>query len=193
MYEIPTSLEFNGGEHKIANDGDYRTILDCFSALNDSEIEKEDRIVACLIIFYEELIDIEDLEKLGDIEVAINAMFDFFRCNQPEAPQTETYRLIDWNQDEQLICSAINPIAQQEIRTIPYLHWWTFMGYYNAIGKSVLATIVSIRSKIVHGEKLEKWEIKFRRENPQYFNWKSANADKFKEDEEIKALWNSNS
>lgn len=193
MYQIPVSLEFNGGEHKIANDADYRTILDCFSALNDSDITKEARIIACLIIFYEELIDIEDLDKLGDIDTAINKMFEFFRCNQPEAPQYESYRLIDWEQDEQLICSAINPIANQEIRSLPYLHWWTFMGYYNAIGKSVLATIVSIRSKIVHGEKLEKWEIKFRRENPQYFNWKSASADKFKEDEEIKALWNSNS
>ena len=193
MYQIPTSLEFNGGEHKICNDGDYRMVLDCFSALNDSEIDEQQRLMACLVIFYDEIIELEDLKKLGDLNIATQKMFDFFRCNQPEAPQAFVYRLIDWKQDEQMICSAINPIANQEIRSMPYLHWWTFMGYYNAIGKSVLSTVVSIRNKLMRGDKMEKWERKFKIENPQYFNWQSGSADKYKEDEEIRELWNKNS
>lgn len=193
MYQIPTALEFNGEIHPIREKADYRVILDCFSALNDETLSKEERIVACLIIFYEELDDIESLSLLGDIEIATQKMFDFFRCNQPESPVQQHYNLIDWEQDEQLICAAINPIACAEIRSIDYLHWWTFMGYYNSIGKSVLATVVSIRSKIVHGEKMEKWENKYKRENPQYFNWKSKSAEDIALDEEVKALWNSNS
>jgi len=190
MYQIPTKLEFNGENHKIAENGDYRMVLDCFSALNDAELTKEERMIACLIIFYEELIDIEDINEIKDIDTWIKEMFQFFRCNQPEAPQVLSHNLIDWEQDEQMICAAINPIANNEIRSIPYLHWWTFMGYYNSIGKSVLATVVSIRNKIVRGDKMEKWENKFKRENPQYFNWKSKSVDNIKEDEEVKALWN---
>ena len=193
MYQIPTSLQFNGAEHKIRNNGDYRVILDCFAALNDEEIDRTERLYACLIIFYEELEEIEDLESLGDIEEAIKAMFDFFRCGQPESTQTSPYKLIDWEGDEQMICAAINPIANTEIRTVDYMHWWTFMGYYNSIGKSMFSTVVSIRDKIVKGTKKEKWENQFIQENPQYFNWKSKSADMFKEDEELRALWESNS
>lgn len=190
MYQIPVELEFNGKKHKIRNDGDYRVILDCFLALNDEELTKEERVIACLIIFYEELETLEDVNGIEDSDTWIKEMFQFFRCNQPEPPISNQYSLIDWEKDEQMICAAINPIAHDEIRSIPYLHWWTFMGYYNSIGKSVLATVVSIRNKIVRGEKMEKWETKFKRENPQYFNWKSKSADELALDEEVKALWN---
>ena len=38
-----------------------------------------------------------------------------------------------------------------------------------AIGESVLSTVVSIRDKIAHHKKLEKWEQDFRRDNSKYF------------------------
>lgn len=193
MYQLPTELEFNGTVHKIRNKGDYRIILDCFLALNDSELTKEERVYACLIIFYEDLNSLEDILSLESVDEPVKKMFDFFRCNQPETVQTAPYALIDWETDEQMICAAVNTVAHEEIRSAPYIHWWTFMGYYNSIGKSVLSTVVSIRNKIMKGKKLEKWETEFRRENPQYFAWKAKSADEIKEDEEIKALWNSNS
>ena len=53
-----------------------------------------------------------------------------------------------------------------------------------AIGESVLATVVSIRNKILKGEKMDKWEQKFRQENAHYFNWNSKSI----EDQELDAL-----
>ena len=35
MYEIPISVRINNIEYRIRNNGDYRVILDCFSALQD--------------------------------------------------------------------------------------------------------------------------------------------------------------
>ena len=71
-----------------------------------------------------------------------------------------------------MIVSAINNVAHTEIRALPYLHWWTFTGYYMAIGECPLSMVVGIRNKLAKHKKLEKYELEFKRQNPQYFTWK---------------------
>ena len=56
MYEIPTTIELDGKEFNIRNNGDYRTILDCFNALQDAELNKQERLFASLIIFYQDFL-----------------------------------------------------------------------------------------------------------------------------------------
>ena len=65
------------------------------------------------------------------------------------------------------------------------------MGYYLAIGESPMATIVSIRNKIVEGKKLQKYEQEFRNDNPQYFTWDSKSYEEKEAEEAIMAMWNS--
>ena len=113
----------------------------------------------------------EKLSKLGDSLVKLN-------------------KTIDWEKDSQLISSAINKVAGQEIRAVPYIHWWTFMGYFSAIGESPLSTVLSIRNKLVKGKKLEKWEREFRMSSPQYFKWNSKSLEQRQADREILSLWN---
>ena len=192
MFEIPTTIELNGKEFNIRNKGDYRTILDCFAALEDAELDKQERLFASLIIFYEDIDSIEDIYKLGDIETAINEMYKFFNCGSDESNGRKVnHKLMDWKQDEQLIASAVNKVAGIEVRSIEYLHWWTFMGYYSAVGKCPLATILNIRDKIVKGKKLEKEERTFRQENPQYFVWNKNTVEEEEADRLVKELWNS--
>ena len=90
-----------------------------------------------------------------------------------------------------MIASAVNKVAGIEVRATSYIHWWTFMGYYLAIGESPLATIVSIRSKIMEGKKLEKYESKFKNDNPQYFIWDNKSIEDKEAEEAIMSLWNS--
>jgi hypothetical protein len=59
-----------------------------------------------------------------------------------------------------------------------------------AVGESTLSTVVSIRNKIVSGESMEKWENKFRQENPQYFNWNSKTAEEIEIENYVSNLWN---
>ncbi|MBO6261536.1 MAG: hypothetical protein J6N95_02915 [Bacilli bacterium] len=192
MFEIPTTIELNGKEFNIRNKGDYRTILDCFAALEDAELDKQERLFASLIIFYEDIDSIEDIYKLGNIETAISEMYKFFNCGSDESSGRKVnYKLMDWKQDEQLIASAVNKVAGTEVRSIDYLHWWTFMGYYSAIGKCPLSTILNIRDKIVKGKKLEKEERTFRQENPQYFVWNKNTVEEEEADRLVKELWNS--
>lgn len=191
MYSIPISIEIDGKEHHIRNNGDYRVILDCFSALEDTELDMQERLAASLIIFYDELASIDDLYKLGDVQEAARKMYDFFNCGHSQIGTKTNYKLIDWEQDEQLICSAINKVAGKEIRFEPYIHWWTFLGYYTAIGESPIATIITIREKIIKGKKLEKHEREFRTSNPEYFAWRSKSVDAQEIDKLARELWNS--
>ena len=192
MFEIPVVLQVGEQSLTIRNKGDYRMVLDCFSALNDIELTKEERVYCCLIIFYEEFNDITDLMKFPWLNEAVQKMYWFFNCGDDKGIGANKHRkLIDWDGDSQLIASAINNVANTEIRLAEYIHWWTFMGYYLAIGESPLATIVGIRSKIVEGKKLEKYENKFRNDNPQYFLWDSKSVDEKEAENAVMSLWNS--
>lgn len=167
-------------------------VLDCFEALNDTELPKEGRLIACLAIFLEEITDVSQVYKLPDLDLVCKETMKFFNCGQEEEQtKSSNYKLIDWNRDEPLICSAINKVAGKEVRSEPYIHWWTFMGYYTAIGECSLSTIVGIRYKQSKNKKLEKYEQQFVRENPQYFNWDRRTAEQIEEDEFIHSLWNS--
>lgn len=168
MYELPKEIMINKQSWAIRNGGDYRVVLDCFLALEDFELTKEERILSALIIFYEDLNSVEDVFNLPDLECAYKEMVKFFNCGQAES-YGSNINLIDWESDSTLIMSAINNVAGKEVRSEEYVHWWTFMGYYVAIGECPLSNIVGIRYKRAKGKKLEKYEKDFVRDNPQYF------------------------
>lgn len=191
MYNLQTKVEINGASFGIRNKGDFRMVLDCFKVLNDMDLDGVERIYSSLIIFYEDFEDIEDVLDQEDImKELVEAMFLFFNEGEENIKSnTNNHRLIDWEKDSNLVCSAINNVAGQEIRALEYLHWWTFLGYYMAIGECALTTIVTIRNKIANEEKLEKYEKKFRQQNPEYFNIDMRSNSQKEADQYIRQLW----
>ena len=191
MYSLQTSVSINQASFKITNRGDFRMVLDCFKALHDTELTEPERMYSTLIIFYEDINSIRDVNAHADIlEKLISEMMRFFNGGEDEKEDKgKSYRLIDWEKDSNLICSAVNNVAKTEIRALEYLHWWTFLGYYMAIGESSLATIVGIRSKIAKNEKLEDYEKKFRNENPEYFNIDLRSREQQEAEDYVKELW----
>lgn len=197
MFSLPTSVFINGQPYGITQKGDYRMVLDCFTALNDIELDKTERIYSALIIFYEDINSIEDIfnefNEEGLIVEAVKEMYSFFDCGQNGVGANMNYKIIDWEQDEQLIASSVNKVAGVEIRAVEYLHWWTFMGYYIAVGQGVLSTVCSIRDKIVKGKKLEDYEKEFKYDNPQYFEWNHKTLEEQELDKELDLIvknWN---
>ena len=191
MYELPTSIIIGDKEFTIRNKGDYRLVLDCFITLDDEELSLEERVLSCLLIFYEDVNEISDISKFPNLQEAIEKMYNFFNCNEIQAPGMKmNYKLIDWEKDSQLICSAINQVANKEIRNEHYIHWWTFMAYFIGIGECTLSTILDIRYKIAKGKKLEKHESQFKRDNPQYFNFNMRTVEQKEADELARQLWN---
>ena len=98
-------------------------------------------------------------------------------------------KLLDWEQDAQVIVADVNKVAGTEIRALPYLHWWTFLSYFHAIGEGQLSTLISIRDKLRRGKKLEQWEKDFYRENKSRVDLKKKySADDLAEQERLKKL-----
>ena len=189
MYTIPTSVTVGGREYKIRNNGDYRVILDCFRALGDIELTAQERLLAALIIFYEDFNTINDINT-DTVSELVTEMYNFFNCGSNTVGTQSSRKLIDWEQDEQLICSAVNNVCNKEIRLEPYIHWWTFMGYFTAVGESPISTIIHIRDKILRGKKLEKHEREYRASNPQYFVWNNKTIEDSEAEKLIRDIWN---
>ena len=80
MYSLPTTIiTSNGKEHKISKNGDFRIVLECFEAINDSELSEDERVLASLLIFYNEFSDFDDILTLHQDELSelIIKMFEF--------------------------------------------------------------------------------------------------------------------
>ena len=190
MYELPKTVEVSGKSYKIRNGADYRTIIGVIDVCEDPELTQEEKTVSAFIIFYDDINDYEDIIDIfgNEAKEAMQAMMKFISYNyDDELASSAKVKLIDWVQDESLIVSGVNGVAKTEIRELKYLHWWTFLSYYMAIGDGPLATVVSIRNKLAKGKKLEKYEQEFRRENPAYFRWKN---EEIEGRNLIESIWN---
>ena len=73
------------------------------------------------------------------------------------------YKSQDWQQDAPLIAAGISRATGQDVRALPYLHWWSFLSWFDAIGEGTFATVVALRDKLRRGKKLESWELEFYR------------------------------
>ena len=93
------------------------------------------------------------LDQSGRWYVAMRLFYPTFA----EMPQ------MDWQQDAPLIAAGISRAAGQDVRTLPYLHWWSFLAWFDAIGEGSFATVVAIRDKLRRGKRLENWELDFYR------------------------------
>lgn len=159
-WTLPVTVELNGKAYPICTD--YRDILEVIEVLGDPELPECLRLPVAMELFYEDGYHLpEDVQ-----EAAASEMMRFLNGGEEETDQTARPQLIDWTQDRTLIVADINKSAGTEVRALPYLHWWTFLSYFFAIGEGRLSAVVSIREKLRTGKKLEDWERKYYRENP---------------------------
>lgn len=165
MYDLPTVIEIDGKECAIRNKGDYRIILDCMNALNDTDMTEQERAYCALVIFYEDITAIPNYQKATD------SMLFFIGYGENDKTGSSP-QLMDWEQDFKHISGAINKTRQQDIRSLEYLHWWSFLDLFFEIGDSTFANIVAIRNKRSKGQKLEKWESDFYSNNRQKIDLK---------------------
>lgn len=161
--ELPKALNICGIDRAIRTD--FRVALIIMQAFNDTELNAEEK----MFIMCDSLYLNFDSFASSEIESAVKLASLFIDGKLTESAclegSTQTARLLDWEQDEQIIFSAINKVAGCEIRALPYLHWWTFLGYFNEIGEGLLATVINIRQKKANGKKLEKHEQEFYRKH----------------------------
>ena len=177
---LPTSLTVNGNEYKIRSD--FRVGILILQAFMDDNLTRQEAITIMLQCLYEDYDNI----PVNDLTEAAQQAVWFLNCGDTIAkPQTHA-PLYNFEQDEQMIFSAINKVAGKEVRALDYLHFWTFIGYFNELEEGTFSTVLSIRSKKQKGKKLEKWEKEFYNNNKELVNLKHQYTDS--EQEDIEAL-----
>lgn len=161
MWDLPTSVEIDGSKYKITNKCDYRMVLDVICALNDNELDDEQKVRTALYIFY------EDIRPCQNIEKAIKEMYKIISYGEEDDGQSENKPpLMNWEHDFPQIAPPVSRVLGYDVRTPDrYTHWYTFLGGYMEIGECTFQNVVSIRSKRAKGKKLEQWEQEFYREN----------------------------
>lgn len=179
MYELPKSAEIGGRKYEIRSD--YRACLDILTCLTDTDLSGEERTIVALSIFYPDMVEIPN----GDLQAAIDYMVWFLNCGD-ENDNRKRPKLMDWEQDFQYIVSPINRAVGYEIRSVEYLHWWTFISAYYEIGDCLFAQIVRIRSLKAKGKKLDKADQEFYKENKRLIDIKAKYSTA---DDEIINQW----
>ena len=164
-YGLPKSVNIGGEDFSIRYD--YRVILDIFEAINDPDLNDEDRALAVLQMFY------PDFDRIEDYDAAIRECLKFINGGKEEETGKKQPQLVCWEQDFPYIVSPVNRVLGEEIRGVEYdieanaggLHWWTFLSAYYEIGDCLFAQIVRIREKKAKGKKLDKSEQEFYKKN----------------------------
>lgn len=166
-FGLPMSVELSGKEYPIRTD--YRDILNLCVALSDPELSQEDKAIVSLVAFYPTIDEMPET----DYEEAIEECFRFINAGQEEE-QKQSPKLVDWEQDFQYIVSPINRVIGKEIRSVEYLHWWTFLSAYYEIGDCLFAQIVRIRDAQARGKKLSKEDREWARKNANLVRFKNT-------------------
>ena len=183
--ELPEHLEIDGKQYKI--NADFRVILNIFQAFDDPELTEREKCFVCVKNLY---CDFENIPE-NDLQTAINQAYWFVGGgNMPEKNDVQKAKIIDWEQDESLYFPAINKVAGFETRSVKFLHWWTFLGYFNEIGEGLFSQVLHIRNKKSRGKKLEKWENEFLCNNRNLVKIrKKYTKEELEEHERINALF----
>lgn len=170
MKWLPTSLEVHGTEYHIRSD--YRPCLEIFEAMGDVELSTEEKWLVALQILYVDDIPPEHYEE------AITQALWFLNGGEESQGKKHEKPIYDWEQDEQMIFSAVNKVAGKEIRSEAYVHYWTFTGYFNEIGEGLFTSVVNIRRKQRKKKKLDKSEQEFYRNNKAMIDLKKKYSQK---------------
>ena len=158
MFDLPSTVTISGIEYPVRTD--FRTILEIFVMLDDPDLTDADKTEALLRMFYVRSEASPEGNRPEDPTAALQAFTDFVDPRQAaKTPATHSTRLIDWQQDFDLMVAPINHILGFECRAADYLHWRTFLAAYLEIPpESVFARVLRIREKLRTGKKLEKYE-----------------------------------
>ena len=162
---LPETLTIGGKEYEICPD--FRIALLIFEAYDDPNLSPFDKAAVMLDSLF---VDPEEIpsEHLQEACTVASWFLDGGKEESSEQTshiQPKANQLFSWTQDEQMIFSAINKVAGREIRSLDFLHWWTFLGYFSEIDEGLFTTVISIRQKQAKKKPLEKWEKQFYEKN----------------------------
>lgn len=156
--QLPNALEVGGKMLPIRTD--FRDVLNLFPMFDDPELSDiEKAYVACRKLY--------QCEITADIfEEAVDKLYWFIDGGDIPKEEPAPVRIIDWEKDERMLMPAISKtVSVPDVRSLPYMHWFTFVGAFGEMSEGLFSSILNVRRKLADGEKLEEWEKKWIRKN----------------------------
>ena len=155
---LPQALEVGGKMLPIRTD--FRDILNLFPMFDDEELSDiEKAYVACRNIYKCEISE-------QNFEEATGKLWWFIDGGDIPKEEPAPVRIIDWQKDERIIMPAISKTTGvPDVRSLPYLHWWSFLGAFGETDEGLFSMVLNLRRKIADGEKLDDRERKWLRKN----------------------------
>lgn len=150
LWQLPREATLGGESYPHRTD--YRQILKLMALLSDEGRPAHLRWLTALHYFYEKPIP-RPLE-----EEAMAYLSDFLSCGEPGTPGP---KLLDWQADAPEIIADINAAAGREVRSLDYLHWWSFLSFFHGIREGRLSFLVTLRDKLRRGRKLDPHEQEY--------------------------------
>lgn len=157
--ELSTEIELDGAILYLNTD--WRDIRHIIKLLNSTEYPQSTIAEACLKIF------IDNFEDIIYKQNAIAILFDFISIGEKQNNDKPMPKEFDWEIDFSAIISDMNKISKcEDIRALPYMHWFTFVSIFNSIDEGNTSYRIKIRRKIRNHEKLTKDEKEWVSRNP---------------------------
>lgn len=159
LWTLPETVHFADTDWRVHTD--FRDVLEILRWLDgsaDPALTDSERWYVALALFY------RDFSLMSPVQYreACEAMATFVQAGRPDGGPCAP-RLMDWQQDAALIAAGTARAAGQDLRALPHLHWWSFLGWFDSISDGPFATVVALRDKLRRGKKLEPWEREFYR------------------------------
>lgn len=170
LYDLPTSLNIRGVEQPI--NYDWHTALDILIYMGNAEHSHIDKLVHMLMTLYPNWLQF----RSEDIPEAIERAYAYLDCGQRPDGKVRP-KLIDWEQDAQLIIGAINKEANKDIRTEPQLHWWTIYNWFIGSSGGAWSNVLHLRSKLAKNQPLNKAEKQYYRDNAAIIDLKNKDTE----------------
>lgn len=189
---LPQSLIIGAEQYNLRSD--YRDVLQVFEAFQDPELSQEEKWIVAIYLLIEPFTCADDVfeavENGFDIGAAAEQIIWFISAGKEPGEKNEL-PVYDWEQDEQMIFSAINKVAGTEVRNIEYMHWWTLAGFFDEISeKSPIAFVMGIRHKKNKNKKLEKYEQEYYNSNKDSVDLKRRKSkEELEAEAHYKELW----
>lgn len=174
IYTLPTYAEIDGVQYAIRDGGDWRIAVRCIVAFNDVSMTIDEKWNCAFVIFYEDYDKITNYDEACKfIDWFINGGFYSDSKKPEEDKENNSY----FDVDMPMMVETVNIKLGKDIRG-DKLHWWTFLGYTRQCEPTgQFSTVLTIRDKKKHGEKLTKQEMEFERNNYDLINPKSTLTD----------------
>ena len=175
--DLPYTLNVDGIERKI--NCDFRDVILILNAFNDDELNASEKTKIMLTNLY-----VDDWWNFEDIDGAIKSAMWFIDWGKKHAENTKSPKLMDWEQDFNLIISAVDKSVKtaESCLELPFMHWWTFLTKFSERGECQFSTILDLRNKISKGKKLEPYEKTLLKENRDQIILKNKTNDDFEKD-----------